>query len=118
MEDISAKLEELVKNLKEYVDIQYQLTVLKAGNIISSVTAKILAAFIIAFIFFIFVIIISVTAGFYMSTVLGSMTKGFLAVAGFYFVLGLVLVLFKDKLVVGPIKNNLIKHMFQDEKES
>ena len=117
MEDISTKLEELVKNLKEYVDIQYQLTLLKAGNIISSITAKILAAFVIAIIFFLFVVIISVTAGFYLSNILGSYTKGFLVVAAFYFVLGLILIIFKGKLIVGPIRNNLIKHIFHDEKE-
>src|SRR5579885_1988074 len=112
MEDINAKLEELIKNLKEYVDIQYQLATLKAGNIISSITGKILAAFIIAFIFFIFVIILSVTACFYLSNILGSLTKGFLVVAGFYFVLGLVLIIFRNKLIIGPIRNNLIKQMF------
>jgi hypothetical protein len=116
MEDISAKLEELVKNLKEYADIQYQLAVLKAGNIISSVTAKIMAAFIIAFMFLLFVIIISVTAGFYLSTLMGSFTKGFLVVAGFYFAAGLIFFIFRNKLIVGPIRNTLIKHMFNDEK--
>jgi hypothetical protein len=115
MDDISAKLDELVKNLKEYADIQYQLAVLKAGNIISSVTAKILAAFIIAFIFLLFVIIISVTAGFYLSTLMGSLTKGFLLLAGIYFVVGLVLLIFRNKLIVGPIRNILIKHIYADE---
>lgn len=116
MEDIGGKLEEVVKNLKEYADIQYQLAVLKAGKIISSVAAKILAAFIFAMFFFMFTVFISVTAGFYLSHLTGSFTKGFLWVAGFYFGVGFILFIFRDKLLIGPIKNGLIKQIFKDEK--
>jgi|SRR6185437_764685 len=116
MEDIGTKLEEVVKNLKEYADIQYQLTVLKAGNIISSVTAKILAAFVFALFLFMFTMFISVTAGLYMANLLGSLTKGFLVVAAFYFIVGLILFVFRNKLIIGPIRNGLIKQIFKDEK--
>jgi len=116
MEDLGTKVEEIIKNLKEYADIQYQIMTLKLGNMVSSVIAKILATFIYALFFFMFIMFISVTAGFYLSNILGSMTKGFLAVAGFYFIIGIILVIFRNKLVIGPIKNNIIKQMFKDEK--
>ena len=116
MSEIGDKIEELAANLKEYVNIQYKAAVLKAAGVASSVGAKILAAFIIAFIFFLFIIFISITAGFYLSTLMGSKEKGFLLVAAFYFVIGMLLVIFREKLIVGPIRNSVIKQIFKDDK--
>lgn len=116
MSEIGDKIEELTANLKEYVNIRYQEAILKVSGIISTVAAKIVAIFIIALVFLLFVIFISVTGGFYFSALLGSREKGFLLLAGIYFIVGLILAIFREKLIVGPIRNNLIKQIFKDDK--
>lgn len=116
MSEIGDKIEELAANIKEYVNIQYQLAVLKAANIASTIGAKIIATFILALIFFLFIIFISITAGFYLSTWVGSREEGFLIVAAFYFIAGIILFIFRDKLIIGPIRNSFIKQIFKDDK--
>lgn len=114
--DIGDTIEELTSNIKDYVNTQYQLAVLKAGNIASTVGARIIGAFILVSFLFLFVIFLSITAGFYLTSVTGSRETGFLIVALFYFLVGLVLLIFRQKLVIGPIRNNLIKQIFRDDK--
>ncbi len=117
MSEIGDKIEDLTSNVKDYVNTQYQLAILKAGNIVSTIGARIVGTFILVAIFSFFVIFISTSAGFYLSKVTGSREMGFLIVALFYLVVGLVLLIFRKKLVIGPIRNNFIKQIFKDDKQ-
>jgi hypothetical protein len=116
MSEVGDKIEDLTSSLKEYVNIQYQAAVLKAAGKVSTIVSRILAALIIVLIMFLFVIFISVTAGFYLSALTGSRETGFLILAGIYLLVGLILMLFREKLIVNPIRNNLIKQIFKDDK--
>jgi hypothetical protein len=115
MSEIGDKLEELTANIKEYVNIQYKLATLKAGGMASTIGAKIVAIFILALIFFLFLIFISITVGLYISTLVGSREKGFLILSAIYFVKGIILFVFREKLLIGPIRNSFIKQIFKDD---
>lgn len=116
MAELGNKIDELTDNIKEYINIQYQLALLKVTDMASSMSAKILAASIIVMVFFLFLIFISIVAGFWFSTLTGSRETGFLIVGGFYLIVGFILVIFNRKLLIEPIKNSLIKHIFNNDK--
>lgn len=114
MLDIANKIEEITTNLKQYVDLQYQSVVLKVSGKTSTIGARLIVFAMVCSVFFLFVLFFSMTIGFYLATLMGSREKGFLVVAGFYLVLGIILFIFRESLMK-PLRNSLIKQIFKEE---
>lgn len=102
-------------NIKNYVQDKITLAKLEGvesiGRIISRVTVLILMAIFATF----FLLIISFAAGYYISLFYDSYSVGFLIVAGFYFLLFLLLLIFK-KGIQNLIINMVISSAMSDSK--
>jgi phosphoglycerol transferase MdoB-like AlkP superfamily enzyme len=91
--------------LETRVDLLKLKTVDKSSDVISSVVSSMLIALIITFGIFILNIGISIWLG----SVLGEIWYGFFIVAGFYLLLAVLLYIFKDKWLKGPINDFIVK---------
>src|SRR5579885_1514888 len=116
MEDIKSKIEEFTGDIREYADIQYKLVIYKVADKTSSVGAKIWSAYIIGAIFLLVMAFAGIAAGYWLSHYTGSLASALLIVAGAYLVLVLVLLIFREKLLVNPIRNGIIKQLFNNGK--
>lgn len=114
MED-SDKIETLTKNVQEYINIRVEIVKLLATDKASSILAKIVFGFIVSLVALLFVIFISMALGYYMSTLTGSTFSGFLIVTGLHLIMGLVLISYRKKLVINPIRNILIRQILSHE---
>lgn len=112
----TTKIEEFASDLKEYASIQYELTLLKAIDKTSTVSAKIWSIYILAMVFFLVIAFVGAAGGYALSKVTGSVASGLLIVAGIYFVIGLILVMFRNSALVSPIRNSIIKQLFNHGK--
>lgn len=110
-----SKVEELADKVKEYATIQYELIKLNAADKTSLFGADMAVWLILSMVAALVIIFISVAAGFYLSYLTGSNSTGFIIIGAFYLVAGIVLVIYRQKLIIKPVRDKIIKQIFSDE---
>jgi hypothetical protein len=113
--DAKTKIEELSGNVKEYVNIQVKLINLKVVEKASSIVANVTFVVILSLLALLFIIFGSIALGYYLASVTGSISLGFLLLTSIYLVAYVVLFSFREKLVINPLRNILIKQMLENE---
>jgi hypothetical protein len=108
------KLEELTESVKKYINTNYELLKLQAAERTSVIGSASISMLAIGFIVILFVFFISIYIGFYLSTCLGDSYSGFAIVAGFYFLISLVLILGRKKLLENPLRDKIIRKLFSN----
>ena len=93
--------------LETRVDLLKLKAVNKSSDMISSIVSKLVITLIFIFGFFILNIGLSIWIG----TKTGEVWYGFIIVAGFYILLGVLLIIFKGKWLKDPVNNILVKKM-------
>ena len=106
------KLEVLTQHLKRYVNTNCELIKLEATERVSVMGSGLVSGLLIVLAGILFFFFISLGLGFYLSSRLGDNYSGFAIVAGVYFLIGLVLVAGRKKLVERPIRDKIIRKVF------
>jgi hypothetical protein len=99
----------VLEHLKDYLNTHYELAVLKVSDKGSSILSEIISYVLLGLVGIFFLIFISFGIALLISQSIGNAYSGFLIVAGFYLLLGIVLFVSKDKLVKMPLLNMFIK---------
>ena len=105
------KIEELTDSLKRYVNTSYELIRLQATERSSVIGSGLISGIILGLTALLSVFFISLWAGFYLSDKIGNNYAGFAIVGGFYFLLGLILLIGRKKLVETPIRDKIIRKL-------
>lgn len=108
------KLEALTENLNNYVKTNLELIKLEATERTCFIGSKLIVNLFLALVGVFLVLFISLGAGFYISNYFGNNYSGFIIVAGFYFIIGLILVLGKKTLMEQPLRNRIIRKVFSE----
>lgn len=107
MEAKAITLEPLIEKVEEYGKTTLELiklrSVNKTADIASSVTSRVLLTIVV----FLFAITLNTGIALWLGDVLGKPYYGFLAVAGFYLILGMILY-FAHSAVKAKVKNKFI----------
>ncbi len=103
------KIEELTESLKHFITINYEVTKLEAVERSSSIGSSAISGLVVGFVMIFFLFFISLGIGFYLSEQLGNSYAGFAITAGFYFLIGLILLLTRKSLIENPLRNKIIK---------
>jgi type III secretory pathway component EscU len=111
------KVESLVERLREYVNTRIAQVKLSFAEKISKVAAVMIAVLMAALVFFLFIVLLSVAGAIAIGEQLNNQWLGFLIMAGVVLLFGLLLWALKDKIIGTPIRNALIKSMFDKEDE-
>ena len=111
----NSPIEDLNDNLKEYLSTRYELMVLKASEKVSVIGSIASVSVILGIFLILFILFISVSAGFFLSEMTGSYGMGFLLLSCIFLLLFFFVYLVRRKWIIEPIKNKLIREMF-DEK--
>jgi hypothetical protein len=111
---IKEQVEHLTDDIKQYINTRYELFELRSVDKMSVIGSEVISAIMIALFGFLFLAFISAAVGFYLSSVIGDTYSGFFIVAGFYFVLGAELLIFRKTIVSKPVKNLIVKEMFDE----
>ncbi len=107
------KIEELSEGLRDYLNTNIQL-VKQETTVVSSVILSDMISYVLiglSGLFFLF--FLSLMAGFYLSDLLESNLLGFAIVAGFYFLISLILFLIRKKWLSIPIREKIIRKAFE-----
>ncbi len=111
MENQTTPVESLIDRVKSYVETRIDLLKLKAIDKSSSVFSLVIAMLVVILIGFIFLMLLNIGIALLLGELMGKTYYGFLIVAVFYVVIGLVIFSFKDKWLKMPIANSMIKKL-------
>jgi len=105
----SIKIMDVIESLKEYYNTNYELRKLEATERFSVLGAGLLSTILIGVVALIFGFFISLLAGLYFSDFFDNIYIGFGIVAGFYLLLGLILIIGRKKLLESPMCDKIIR---------
>ena len=111
------KIEDISVHIKKYVTNRISLAKIIIAEKSSKVINNLIVFFILTLLFFSALLFASISLGFYLSELTGKYYWGFLIVAGIYFILGVFIRLFKERLIHFPIMNNILQQILKEEEE-
>lgn len=102
-------LTELFEKIEAYGKTTYELSKLRLLNATTNVVTSLITSLIVFVVAFLFVVLLSIAAALFLGELLGKLYYGFIIVAAFYFVVGIISHFFLYKLIKKPIGNSIIK---------
>lgn len=117
MEKAFAKVEELADTVKDYVNTRIESAKLGIAEKSSAIIANVAAGLIVITFFLLFFLFGSIALAFGLGEWIGKTWAGFLIVAGFYLLVGIVVWTARVKIIQLPVMNALIKQLFGEEDE-
>lgn len=112
---VSAEIEELTTDMKAYVNTRYELLMLKSADKFSVVVSEVASRAIIGALLGIGLIVLSIAAALYLSSIIGTSYSGFLIVGGFYSLIGVIIGFNRKKLLTKPFRNKIIQNIFEED---
>ena len=112
----NGKIEELTESLKSYLSTNLELIKYQAIERATVIIADLVSNVMVGLLLLFFVFFISLWACFYLSALLGDTYSGIAIVAGFYLLTGLILFMVRKKTVIKPLRNKIVRNIFQEDK--
>jgi hypothetical protein len=106
------KVEELTENLNKYVKTNLDLIKCQATERSCDIGSKLIVNLILLLVTVLLVLFSSLGISFYLSEYYGNSSIGFIIVAGFYLIIGLILLMGKKSLIERPLRDKMIRHAF------
>jgi len=111
-------LADLVSSIKRYISIHITLLKLevieKSAKLVSLSIAVVLLLTLLMF----FLLFVSLAAATWLAELLGNQALGYLCVAGFYFLVGVIIYALRRKLFVGTVIRLLSEIFFEDQEKT
>ena len=107
------KLEELTLSINRCINTNVELLKLEATERSSIVLSSMVSSMIVAIISILFVLFFSIAIAFCISKYMGINYAGFAIVAAFYFLVGLILIIGRKKIIESPIREKFISNALQ-----
>ena len=108
-------LHDITDNIKDYAETRYELLSLKTADKVSKIGSSLGMALVLALLSVFFLMFLSVALGLYLSYQLDSYIFGFLTLSGIYLVLLILFYAVRKSAIINPIRNMLIREMFEDK---
>ncbi|MBL7728911.1 MAG: phage holin family protein [Dinghuibacter sp.] len=118
MEKAFEKAEELAGSIKDYLDTRIEIVKINTAEKTAKVISNVLAGIIVAMILFLVLMLASIALGFGLARYTGNTFTGFLAAAGIYLVIGIIVWFARVRLVRLPVMNALIRELFNNTHEN
>lgn len=102
-------LEDILTDVKEYAELRFELVKLKTVDKFSLAASSLATRLILLLVSVIFLLMANIGLALYLGYLLGENYYGFLIMAGFYLLLGVVFFLGKEKWFRRPLRDLIIK---------
>jgi hypothetical protein len=107
-------IESLFTQSKDYIDTRLELFKLKLVDKTSSIASAVVTGVVLFVIFFIFFVVFNIGIALLIGDLVGKSYLGFLILAAFYAIAGLVLFASRNKIFKTPISGMLINKFVKD----
>ncbi|MFO7258526.1 MAG: phage holin family protein [Bacteroidota bacterium] len=109
------KLENLFESVSGYVESKLELFKMEIREEVAGIVARILVVLLIGLSFLLFLILASIGLAYYLGTLVG-MTGGILIVAGFYLLIFVLMIAFRESVSEGV--NNMVMSLVRASKKN
>lgn len=113
MEELKNKAESLTKNIRDYADTYYKLTIIKATDKATGIAAGALAGFSILFLGIFVIFFLGISLAIWLGELVNNQALGYLIVAGFFLLIIIILVIMRKKIVFPMIRNLIIRKLYE-----
>lgn len=113
MDENTQLVESLIERAKEYGQTTFELTRLKALDKAADVVSSFVPGSLVVILIFSFLLFLSLGLAFWFGDLLGKTYYGFLLIAAFYLLSGLIIHLFLSKRIKRMVGDNFIKQMLK-----
>lgn len=113
MEDNATFFGTLLEKVENYAKTTIDLVKLKAIDKLSVIASNVVFGVIMALLVFFFLLILNLALAFWVGDLLGKTYLGFFAVAGFYVLLIVIILLFKKQFIKTPVTNTMISKLLK-----
>ena len=113
MEKTTHHIDELFSEAKDYVETKTELFKLKVADKTSDIVSSATSGIVIVLAVLFFFALLNIGIALWIGEAIGNSYSGFFIVAGFYALVALIVYLFRDKWVKGPISNAIVKKLFK-----
>ncbi len=117
MSSLKDKLSSFAEDLHEYINIRFSLGRLKTAEKLSILAGRLMAGMVLAFTAGLFLILVSIALAIVVGKWLDNQWLGFLIVAAFYLLIGIIVWLARGPLIQLPVMNSLIHQLFAEDEE-
>lgn len=115
------EINEIRKDIQDFIEVKFDLIKLQTAENLSRIFSSTATFAVAGYLLFFIIFFLSFAAGFFLGSQLKSNELGFLCVACFYFLLLIVFLLFRRKIVERPVIKAIVRLFFpkfdQDEKK-
>ncbi|MGI8893330.1 MAG: phage holin family protein [Bacteroidia bacterium] len=118
MSEVKDHFDILITNVKDYVNTNVRLVKLKVADKSSNAIGGITAIVVIAFIMLLFLVFLSTALAILISNLLNSPSSGYFIIAGVYLLIGVLLFINREKWIIIPLGNSMIKSMLKEEENN
>ena len=115
MEKTYEKAEELITNIKSYINLRIDGLKLEIAEKTAEIVTNLIVSSVVFIVFLLFIIFASIALAYGLGEWLEKTWLGFLIVSCGYMFIGIITLLLKDKLIKFPLMNGLIKQFYKNE---
>ncbi len=111
-ERLSDEINEVKDDFEEYVKSQVDLVKLQTAESVSKLVSGLLINMVLFYVFFFVLLFASIAIALWLDRLFESRSLGFIIVAGFYFIFGLLFLLFRKRIIEKPVIKSVIQLFF------
>ncbi len=111
MQQQTNAIEDLFSKTTDYLETRVEMLELKAIGKTSVITASFVSGLVIGILLSLVLVFLHLAIAIWLGKILGEVYYGFLAVAGFYAVVAIIIFLSRKTLLQIPVKNAIIKNL-------
>jgi hypothetical protein len=100
------------KDIQEYFEVRFDLLRLHTAENLAWILSSAATLTIIGYLLFFILLFLSFAAGYFFASILDSYESGFLCVAGFYFIILVIFLIFRRQIIERPIIKAIVKLFF------
>ena len=108
------QFEEISDSLKQYLMLNYEIVKLQATEKASVIGSSLISSMVVGISAFLFVLTLSIGLGFYLSGLLGNSWSGFAIIAVLYFLITIILLLGRKKMIEKPLRDKIIDNVLNN----
>jgi Zn-dependent protease with chaperone function len=114
MEEDKTIVEVLVERAQAYIKTSVQLFKLRATDKVAETASKFVTGFVITVFLSLFLININIGIALLIGYILGKAWLGFIILSLFYFFGGIIVYIFRNRLIKRPVMNAVIKQLLKE----
>lgn len=111
MDNQNSSIESLWDRARNYIETRFELIKLKSIDKVGSIAGGLISMLVLLVVFFMFILLLNIGLALWVGKCLGESYYGFLALAGFYAIIGIIFYLGRNSWIKGPVNNMLIKKL-------